>query len=648
MKDHTIDSGHTIRSGLRTGEATGPKVTGRPGIAFLTSRDALLPAVTGLVLIAAMAGGARAQVLKLPIVVDGQAQVVPAFQDSTQWIREELWVQTTFDTDGDGRPDRVHVAVVRPRQTATDGLKVPVVYETSPYFAGTSGPRPFLWDVKQEVGATPPPRTHQPPVNARLRPGIANSYVNDWVPRGFAVVHSESPGTGLSQGCPTVGGPNEELAPKAVIDWLNGRARGFTSVDGDQEVRATWSTGKVGMTGTSYNGTLPLAAATTGVEGLEAIIPVSPNTSYYRYYRSNGLVRHPGGWLGEDIDFLFDFINSGNPDRRDWCATHVRDGELSANDRVSGDYNEFWAARDYQNKLDGVKAATLLAHGFNDWNVVPEHSVRVYEMLEARGVPVQIYLHQGGHGGPPPLKLMNRWFTRYLYGVPNGVESEAKAWIVREGADRQEPTPYPDYPNPSASPATLHPLASGVGMGSLVLEAGPGQGRETLVDNVSFSGATLAQAEWTNHRLLYATPALTEAVHISGTPRITVRLASSKPAANLSVWLVALPWTEGPNAASNLITRGWADPQNHDSLTKGGPLVPGRFYDMTFELQPDDQIVPAGKRIALMLLSSDRDFTLWPKPGTELTFDLDATTLELPVVGGAAALARATAASGQR
>ncbi|MFO7903706.1 MAG: hypothetical protein R6U98_13670, partial [Pirellulaceae bacterium] len=48
----------------------------------------------------------------------------------------------------------------------------------------------------------------------------------------------------------------------------------------------------------------------------------------------------------------------------------------------------------------------------------------------------------------------------------------------------------------------------------------------------------------------------------------------------------------------------------------------------------DDQIIPAGQRIALMVFSSDRDFTLWPHPGTELTIDLDATTLTLPVVGG--------------
>src|SRR5690606_26768837 len=167
--------------------------------------------------------------------------------------------------------------------------------------------------------------------------------------------HSESPGTGLSEGCPTVGGPNESLAPKAVIDWLNGRANGYRTADGDEAVVADWATGKVGMTGTSYNGTLPLAAATTGVDGLEAIIPIAPNTSYYHYYRSNGLVRHPGGWLGEDIDFLFDFINSGDPSRRDYCIRTVRDSLFALNrDRVTGDLNDFWKSRDYLPKVKNV------------------------------------------------------------------------------------------------------------------------------------------------------------------------------------------------------------------------------------------------------------------------------------------------------
>jgi len=592
-----------------------------------------------------------------PIFVDGQAQIVPAFQDSTQWIREELWVETEFDSDGDGKPDRMHVAVVRPRQTDTEGLEVPVIYESSPYFSGTGAPGiEYRWNVRHELGAIPPTRTPPPPVTQRVRPGIAGSLIGTWVPRGFAVVHSEAPGTGLSQGCPTVGGPPEALAPKAVIDWLNGRARGFMTLDGSERVTADWSTGKVGMTGTSYNGTIPIAAATTGVDGLEAIIPIAPNTSYYRYYRSNGLVRHPGGWLGEDIDFLYDFINSGDPSRRDHCNSTIRDGEMArGQDRVTGDYNDFWAGRDFQNELDGIRAATLMSHAFNDWNVMPEHSVFVYEALKANGVPVQAYFHQGGHGGAPPLELMNRWFTRYLYGVENGVESDPRAWIVREGAERSEPTAYPDYPNPAAAAVTLRLLAGGVRSGGLTTASTAGQGRETLVDNVSFDGATLARAEWTNHRLLYVTPTLVDSVHVSGTPRITVRVASSKPAANLTVWLVSLPWIEGgPGRGGRpqpdrggVITRGWADPQNHRSMTSSEPLAPGRFYGLTFELQPDDQIIPAGQRIGLMIMSSDRDFTLWPDPGTELTIDLDATSLELPVVGGTQAFERALGRAGQ-
>jgi X-Pro dipeptidyl-peptidase len=580
-----------------------------------------------------------------PVFVDGQAQVVEAFADSTQWIREQLWVETEFDSDGDGTPDRVHVAVVRQRQTQTEGLKVPVIYESSPYFSGVSGP--VMWDVRHEVGAEPPPRTPAPPVRTRIRTGISNSQVSTWVPRGFAVVHSEAPGTGLSQGCPTIGGPPEILAPKAVIDWLNGRARGYTTVHGTERVTAHWSTGKVGMTGTSYNGTIPVAAATTGVDGLEAIIPIAPNTSYYRYYRSNGLVRHPGGYLGEDMDVLYDFVNSGNPERRDHCNAVIRDGELADGmDRVTGDYSEFWAARDLQNDLDRIEAATLMSHAFNDWNVMPEHSVRVYEYLKAKGVPAQAYFHQGGHGGPPPLELMNRWFTRYLYGVENGVENDPKAWIVREGAERSDPTPYPDYPHPEATPVTLHLRAGGHQQGGLGLAANAGQGTETLVDNFSFSGTVLARAEWTDHRLLYATPELADSTHISGTPRITMRVASSTPAANLTVWLVSLPWRQGRpgrggqmvGARGGLITRGWADPQNHASLTSSELLVPGEFYELTFDLQPDDQVIAAGQRIGLMIMSTDRDFTLWPDPGTELTVDLDATSLELPVVGGAEAL----------
>lgn len=582
----------------------------------------------------------------VPVFENGEAQVVAEFSDPDYWIREDLWVETEFDSDGDGRLDRMHVDVTRPRQTETEGLKLPVIYNTSPYFAGTAGNNPdFFWDVHHELGAVPPEHVHPPEIVRRgMRPIISRAHVNTWVPRGYIVVHSSSPGTGLSDGSPTVGGDNESLAPKAVIDWLCGRAKGYKTRTGNEEVKAYWCTGKVGMTGTSYNGTLPLAAATTGVEGLEAIIPVAPNTSYYHYYRSNGLVRSPGGYLGEDIDVLFEFIHSGDESKRDYARKHVRDEVMLKNmDRVTGDYNEFWAGRDYLNDMGPMKAALFMSHGFNDWNVMPEHSYRIYKAAEEKGLPVKIYYHQNGHGGPPPVSMMNRWFTHFLFGVENGVENEPKAWIVRENDDRENPTPYADYPNPDARPVTFFLAKGAPAKGRLITSRPAKQGKETLADNFSFSAETLAKAEITDHRLLFVTPVLKENVHISGLPKVTIKAASSKPAVNLSVYLVSLPWNERRDAkiTDNIITRGWADLQNYKSLTESKPLKPGRFYEMTFELQPDDQLIPAGQQIGLMIFSSDRDFTLRPQPGTRLTVDLDGTTIQIPVVGGLEAFEKA-------
>ena len=382
----------------------------------------------------------NAQQKAVPVFKDGEAQIVEAFSDPANWIRHDLWVETEFDTDGDGKLDRMHVSVTRPQQTKTEGLKLPVIYVSSPYFAGVAqGGKELFWGVNHELGemGTEPKRVEVKRVGKR--PIISNSHLRTWIPRGYIVVHSSSPGTGLSQGSPTVGGKNESLGPKAVIDWLCGRGKGFTSPYGNDPVEAFWSTGKVGMTGTSYNGTIPLAAATTGVEGLEAIIPIAPNTSYYHYYRSNGLVRAPGGYQGEDIDVLYDFIHSGgeemipnknymkdNPNskefirKRDYNNLTVRDNELlKGMDRITGDWNEFWAGRDYLLQMQPMKAALLMSHGFNDWNVMPEHSYRIYKAAKNKGIPSQIFYHQNGHGGPPPMKMMNRWFTRFLHGIEN-------------------------------------------------------------------------------------------------------------------------------------------------------------------------------------------------------------------------------------
>ena len=582
--------------------------------------------------------------LPQPFFKNGEAQIVPAFSESEYWIKEELWVETNFDSDFDGKLDRMHVFVTRPMQTESGQLKLPVVYTSSPYYGLKIwsllglGTKKNFWNVKHALGEAPKPHKHVKLRTRTKRPFTAFSFDRTWVPRGYITVYSSSPGTGLSDGAPTIGGENESLAPKAVIDWLCGRAKGYTTRTGNEEVYAFWCSGKVGMTGTSYDGTLCIAAATTGVAGLEAIIPVAPVTSFYHYYRSNGLVRSPGGYLGEDVDVLYDLINTGDKAKRAQNNRLVRDSVLVKNqDRITGDYNAFWATRDYLNLIHNMRAPMLMAHGFNDWNVMPEQSFRFYQAAKAQGIPVQLYCHQGGHGGDPPLSMMNRWFTRYLHGIDNGVEADAPVRIVREHAKTS--TRYTDYPDASAANVTLFPQGGYNNTGTLRLSKAEAPTTDTLFDNYRVSGEKLLESKNVDHRLLFVTPVLESDLRISGTPRITVRLSSNVPAVNLSVWLVSLPWEteKGTKIHDNIITRAWADPQNHASISAGELLKSGEFYEVSFDFMPDDQVIRQGQQIGLMIFSSDKEFTLWPDPGAQLTIDLQATSITLPIVGGIAA-----------
>ena len=602
-----------------SGRAAGARPA--PGRATAGILAALAAALTAVLALAA--GPAAAQVTG-PVFIDGQAQPVFSNVPAT-WIREELWVETTIDSDFDGQVDRIHIDVARVRETETIGLKVPVVMEVSPYYGGSVDV--VNWSVDHEIGDPPTFRPTTAPVFFDTSPIISNSHTSTWVPRGFAVVHAEGTGTGLSTGCPTTGDPVETLGPKAVIDWLNGRAKAYTAQTGGDEVSATWTTGKVGMIGTSYNGTLPIGVATTGVEGLEAIVPISAISSWYDYYRANGAVRAPGGFQGEDADVLAEYTYT-RPDQT-ICRPVIAD-IAAKQDRVTGNYTPFWDARNYMNDIDNVRAASLVAHGNNDWNVMTKHASEYYLALKERGVPRQLYWHQGGHGGSPPLVRTNRWFSRYLWGHENGVETDPRAWVVREGQSSQNPTPYPEWPDPDAARVTLSFSGNGLESGALTLREGR-RAWQTLVDDATLSPTTLMNAASSPNRLVFKTPPLLKPIRISGTPTITLTMAFSKPKANLTAYLISYPSGTG-NAT--VISRGWIDPENRTSPAVTEAVTPGKAYKLAFDLQPKDSVLAAGRRLGVMILSSDRDYTVRPAPGTALTMDLRESTVRLPIVGG--------------
>src|SRR6266542_3574170 len=89
----------------------------------------------GLAMVVAPTGAAAATRCTSPTFAYGQAQSVFSADPAT-WVRGEAWVQTPDDNDRDGRPDRVHVDITRPAETANPvcHYKAPVIFENSPYY----------------------------------------------------------------------------------------------------------------------------------------------------------------------------------------------------------------------------------------------------------------------------------------------------------------------------------------------------------------------------------------------------------------------------------------------------------------------------------------------------------------------------------
>ncbi len=114
----------------------------------------------------------------VPTFVNGMSQ--PVFSaSSADWVTGEIWVESNFDSDGDGKLDRMHTNFTIPKETQTDGLKVPVIYEDSPYFAGTGGAK--NWSVDHELGALGERGVQAFFNGSNTSPNISSEFESPWL-----------------------------------------------------------------------------------------------------------------------------------------------------------------------------------------------------------------------------------------------------------------------------------------------------------------------------------------------------------------------------------------------------------------------------------------------------------------------------------
>ncbi|MEV4639799.1 Xaa-Pro dipeptidyl-peptidase [Actinoplanes sp. NPDC049548] len=580
--------------------------------------------------------------------------------DYTQAIREQVWVQTPVDSDADGQPDRVAVRIIRPR--TEDGRKVPVIFQASPYYAGLNDV-PNHDDIDRDGAAAR--RSASPGTDRAAETIVFSGYLDNYfVPRGYAVAFADSLGTGGSTGCPTSGGRNETLGMKAVVDWFNGRARGFDAAGAP--ARASWSTGRTGMIGVSYNGTLPNAVASTGVRGLETIVPIAGISSWYDYYRANGGVVAPGGFQGEDTDVLAKAVLTR--EHPEVCAD-VMAGLERDQDRETGDYSAYWAERDYVRDAGKVRASVLLVHGLHDDNVRTQQAGQWWAALARTGVPRKIWLHQAGHTDPFNVRrdvwldTLHRWFDQWLYKIDTGIMREPLADVeVAPGQWRTAAT----WPVPGTRPMTLAlggPAADGRPGTLQPWPARPGA-RQSFVDDPARTAEDLVADELTTdpNRLAYLSAPLTTEARLSGTPEVGVRADLAGKSPYLTALLVdygtadryagirTVPGQDciGPGIPEDpgcfnrreyatqstpleIVSRGWLDVRNRLSPSRTTPIEAGRPYTFRWNLQTEDHVFAPGHRIGLVLISTERDHTLRYPAGTEVGVRLGVSKVVLPL-----------------
>ena len=590
-------------------------------------------------------------------------------------IREVVYVESRVDTDKDGLPDLVKVSVIRPRY---DG-QIPSVMTASPYHQGTNDKASdkALYKMEGELEVKPPHtiELEEPKLNL-VEPHsqaevvseaeeklthINSSYtLNDYfLPRGFANLYVSGVGTKDSQGLMTNGDYQQIEAYKNVIDWLNGRCRAFTDHTRKRQVKADWSNGKVATTGISYLGTMSNGLATTGVDGLEVIIAEAGISSWYNYYRENGLVTSPGGYPGEDFDSLAELTYSRNLQAGDYIRgneAHQTDLEKVKEklDRKTGDYNQFWHDRNYLLNAHKVQAEVVFTHGSQDWNVKPLHVYQMFHALPSH-INKHLFFHHGAH------VYMNNWqsidfresmnalLSKKLLGIDSGYQLPTVIW-----QDNIAPQRWKGLDN-FGKQDELHTFSLG--------------NEEKVIQNQydqkdfdrygkTFQSFNTELYQGKANQITIDLP-VSQDIHLNGRVELKLRVKSSTNKGLLSAQLLELgqkkylqPYPAVLSArtidngryhmlenlcelpfnpsAQRVITKGYLNLQNRTNLLTIEEIQPNEWMDFKLELQPTIYKLKEGDTLRLVLYTTDFEITIRDNTDYQLTVDLAQSSLILP------------------
>lgn len=483
--------------------------------------------------------------------------------------------------------------------------------------------------------------------------GIAGFFV----PKGYARALAHVVGTGNSGGCWDYGGPRERASGYDLVEWLGKRS---------------WSNGRVGMVGGSYDGTTANMVAVEDPPHLATIVPEVSIGEWYGYAYHGGVrywLMDPGQRQGLVIDeqgfdtpVAFDLglalappLNPADPDYGDRLIERLCPGgdkvvHLMRGYDTEPGFDRFWRERSYLSRAERVDVPVLVQSGWRDYNVKFSESTRWFEALPNR-VPKLLVMDQVDHGTPsdPKFKwqtLLHAWFDRYLYGFDTNLEQQPRVRSKASDGVIRNDTAWPPASNERVS-LYLRPEGRLTATPSLpgAIGAYTDTGRTTESDALNLKGSS-------GELLWFETAPLRRDLRIAGEPRLRLLARSGATSTHFTPVLFDLgpPTTPAPQCeyASPVeactMGRGFLNTRYRNGLERGRDLVPGQPYRAIVRFLGNDWVVRKGHRIGLALMSSN---LWWAVPDeqrattTILSTPTFRSALILPVVGGAAAVRQA-------
>ena len=432
--------------------------------------------------------------------------------------------------------------------------------------------------------------------------------IENYVPHGYGVAQVSVFGTGESNHCMDLMGTDEQRGIDAAVTWLGSQS---------------WSNGKVGIIGKSYDGSTPWQAATFGNPYLATIVPMSGLIGVHELMWRNGsmeargMIMHNGVYGSFGID--------GDADDVDNACEGYMEGYANGpaayftGGMVDFAGNTYWTERSFLGRvLDNYNGSIYIIQGMQDWNVDPHMAFPIHQQVADAGIEIKTLAGQWAHDYPDrveghssqgvgrgqeayPYTLRWDWADEMLYWFDWYLKGEGRAPTLgvemqdNRGGWRFESTwPSEDTEFVSVDVSTLEPSSAlmGTGRGAITFSYGPFE-QDTYIAGM---------------------PTL----HTSATPHTT----------NNGHIFIEMTDSNGIHLGHAVMDLRFYDGGRDGVAT----ITPFSTVLAKVEFMPMDVFLAAGQTIQFTVTQTGEDYVPSPAASGDYSIDWSQSTLTLPLV----------------